>query len=159
MSKRRKLDPATPPVGTLDRFFRKQTPSDRENYPTDGPANVPQPGPSGRDGDTVTEDDAHHQPDAPSVEEPGADFPAQAPSTSGAKKKTKGKQANYFHPEWKKKRPWLHHEPDIGMFCLLCQKYKKMPYGRRKWNTAPCVRMREGSVKEHEESESHKDAV
>ncbi|KAJ8033182.1 hypothetical protein HOLleu_23339 [Holothuria leucospilota] len=66
---------------------RKQTPSDRENYPT-----VPQPGPSARDGDTNTGDDAHHQPDAPSVREPGADSPAQsAPSTSGAKKKTKGK--------------------------------------------------------------------
>ncbi|XP_022106967.1 zinc finger protein 862-like [Acanthaster planci] len=45
------------------------------------------------------------------------------------------------------------------MFCLLCQKYKKMPYGRPKWNTAPCIRMREGSVKEHEECESHKDAM
>ena len=45
------------------------------------------------------------------------------------------------------------------MFCGLCTKYDKRPFGRETWNTVPCARYRLQSIISHEDTAAHLDAV
>ena len=45
------------------------------------------------------------------------------------------------------------------MYCRLCQKFDKRPFGRDTWNREPSVRFRLQSVKAHEQTVAHKDAI
>jgi hypothetical protein len=71
----------------------------------------------------------------------------------------KFKHASSFNCEWKTGRPWLMHVDGLVMYCSLCRKYNKMPFDRGTWNKTPCKRMRLESVEDHEDGDSHKDAV
>ena len=78
---------------------------------------------------------------------------------SKTKKLKKQKHATAFDTEWKEGRPWLIYKPSEGMYCEYCQEFNKIPFGRDKWNKTPCERLREESVKDHEVTASHRDAV
>ena len=75
------------------------------------------------------------------------------------KDQVKRKQAKEFKAEWKKTREWLVYLPGNGMFCSLCQKYDKCPFGRDHWNKSPCQRIRFESILAHENSFAHRDAI
>ena len=87
------------------------------------------------------------------------------PDLQKAKKKQTNKQTNkqklasQFKPAWGKDRPWLLYVPNEGMYCKLCQKCDKTPFGRTAWNRTPSVRIRLETVKEHERTEEHADSV
>ncbi|XP_070537589.1 protein FAM200B-like [Ptychodera flava] len=73
---------------------------------------------------------------------------------------SKRKQACAYRHEWAQGREtWLYYRQDEGMYCKLCQKYNKRPFDRDTWNKTPCRRLRLGSVKEHEQSAGHLDAL
>ena len=71
----------------------------------------------------------------------------------------KQKQSRTFHEEWKEGRPWLKYIPKEGIYCLWCQKYNKKPFGHAYWNSKACARIQLPSVKNHEQSNEHKDSV
>ena len=51
------------------------------------------------------------------------------------------KQLKGFYTDWLREREhWLRYEKDVGMFCLLCQKYNKRPYDRDTWNKTPLLK-------------------
>jgi hypothetical protein len=90
--------------------------------------------------------------------EPVSSKTVPASGTKPKHARGKAKQSSKFNPDWKKGRPWLKYEPGLGMTCLLCQKYKKLPFNRTTWNTTPCTRLRQVSITEHEATDSHTDA-
>ena len=56
---------------------------------------------------------------------------------------------------------WLKYveEPEPGMFCLLCQKYNKVPRsGNAFWTNTPCTLIRSQSVQRHAKSSMHSEA-
>lgn len=71
----------------------------------------------------------------------------------------KQKLSTKFYKKWADGRPWLKYVFNEGMYCVLCQKYNKLPFGRTKWNTSPSVRLRLQSIKDHENTCEHKDSI
>jgi len=59
----------------------------------------------------------------------------------------------------KRKKALAKYEKDVGMFCLLCQKYDKRPYDQDVWNKKPCSRIRLQSILNHEKSAAHQDSM
>lgn len=80
-------------------------------------------------------------------------------STTASEKLKKQKRAKEFDQKWKDGRPWLIYKSSDGMFCQYCTEFNKTPFGRTKWNKTGCNRIREESVKDHEITDSHRDAV
>ena len=73
-----------------------------------------------------------------------SDFMSDSSSTRGSStsRASCSKQSKCFNTEWLKGRKhWLKYEKDVGMFCLLCQKYNKRPYDQDTWNKTPCSRI------------------
>ena len=64
-----------------------------------------------------------------------SDFTSDSSSTCGSSssRASCSKQSKSFNMDWLKRRKnWLTYEKDMGMFCLLCQKYDKHPYDQEK---------------------------
>ena len=70
------------------------------------------------------------------------------------------KQLKRFNTVWLRGRKhWLKYEKDVGMFCLLCQKYNKCPYDPDVWNKNPCSRIQLQSILNYEKNAAHQDSV
>ena len=69
-------------------------------------------------------------------------------STASDRTSSRYKQSKCFNTAWLNGRKhWLKYEKDLGMFCLLCQKYNKCPFDR---DVCPCSRIRLQSILNHE---------
>jgi len=89
-----------------------------------------------------------------------SDFTSDSSGTRCSSTRSRSKQSKCFNTEWLKGRKhWLKYEKDVGMFCLLCQKYNKCPFDRDTWNKTPCSRIRLQSIVNHEKTAAHRDSV
>ena len=129
----------------ITNFFTKKR--DLESHSEDEPA--------GTSSGDIGSQSASQSQDVGSVKKPSH----SAKKTSKQQKLKKQKVAQDFNPDWQEGRPWLVYKPTEGMYCRLCTKYNKKPFGRAAWNTEPSVRIRKITVREHEKSCEHKDSV
>lgn len=68
-------------------------------------------------------------------------------------------RASGFDYSWQKKRSWLVHDGEQGMFCTLCKEFNKIPRnGSGVWVTKGCKSFRLDKIKAHEQCASHKEA-
>ena len=75
--------------------------------------------------------------------------------TSSSKHRQSG-----FNPKWSKDFPFVVYTAGKGMFCMLCQTWKRQVRNRNgTWITVPCTSLRRDSILEHVRSNSHHDAV
>lgn len=141
----------------LDFFFTKSASKAKRRIEEDnsGDRNTSTEGDSAVDDNRILVREDH---DVESQDGRGAGNEGTTSASSQAKNK-KQKRADGFKTAWNEKRPWLEFVPGSGMFCKMCKKYDKTPFGKGKWNTEPCVRIRLESVKDHEETVEHKDSV
>lgn len=75
-----------------------------------------------------------------------------------------GHRLSGFNPAWLKSFPWVVQiQGTNGMLCSLCRKHnrrpKKAPVGKTHWVDVPCATTTRQSLRRHESSRSHTEAV
>ena len=145
-------------------FFGKRKVADSEDSERDiagasSEHRVPAVEASVRDKPSVSGDEANTNAEGTSRDTSELQVGSVSDKTCEQNKLKKQKLAQEFNPNWKEGRPWLVYKENRGMYCTLCTKFNKKPFGRGVWNTEPSVRLRKGTIKEHEKSAEHRDSV
>ena len=95
-------------------------------------------------------------------------YTKESPSTTSTLDESLPKRSKHresgFNSEWVNDFSWVFYSSeDNGMYCKLCRKFSKRPQkiadGHATWVDIACITFTRQSLKNHEASESHKEAM
>ena len=86
-------------------------------------------------------------------------------SQSSSSSESAAKHAVRYESKWEREFPWIEPVKEagnvVGMVCRICKRHNsKAKYNRSSvWNEKPCTYLRKDSVRRHDSSDQHKQAV